>query len=130
MESGSSLLSMVNSGQVGRALKVYGSWQCEMYCALERVSGRSARSRADRASVTRVEMRFWRWWTEGRSSAAHRVYRETQRRSTRSRKVCGDFSYDDRALRFNLRDALRIRGTLGSMSHPGHTSIQIQLSLY
>ena len=56
MESGSSLLSMVNSGQVGRALKVYGSWQCEMYCALERVSGRSARRRADRASVTRVEM--------------------------------------------------------------------------
>ena len=60
MESGSSLLSMVNSGQVGRALKVYGSWQCEMYWALERVSGRSARRRADRASVTRVEMRFWR----------------------------------------------------------------------
>ena len=52
MEIGNSLLAMVSSGQVGRALKVYGSWQWEMYCALARLSGRSARSRADWASVT------------------------------------------------------------------------------
>ena len=43
MEMGSRLLAMVRSGQVGRALKVYGSWQWEIYCALVRLSGRSAR---------------------------------------------------------------------------------------
>ena len=64
MESGSSLLSMVNSGQVGRALKVYGSWQCEMYCALERVSGRSARSRARPCRLVTSPHRSWwqPWW--------------------------------------------------------------------